>query len=97
MARTNPFEASTFRGVNMDLLKGVKRGGYRAGTIGVSDFQGKVLNYQRRGFDPLKAGAGVSTMTARPTVKTVLKPSSYDLYAKSPESALYSNFYRQRK
>ena len=96
MATRNPYEASTFRGANMDLLEGVKRGGYRAGTIGVSDFQGKVLNYNRRGFDPLKAGAGVSVMTSRPTVKNILKPSSYNLYAKSPESALYSNFYRKR-
>ena len=38
----NPYEDSTFRGANLDLLKGVKRGGYRAGTIGVSDFQGKI-------------------------------------------------------
>ena len=43
----NPYEGSTFRAVNSDLLKGVSRGGYRAGTIGVSDFQGKVLNYNK--------------------------------------------------
>jgi len=90
----NPYEDSTFRGANLDLLKGVKRGGYRAGTIGVSDFQGKIPNFNRKGNNPLKAGAGVSQMTSKPSVNTTLKSEAFNLYAKEPVKSLYANFYK---
>jgi len=93
--KNNPYESSTFRGANVDLLKGVKRGGYRAGTIGVSDFQGRVPNFNRKGNAPLKSGAGVSAMTSRPSVNTTLKPSAFSLYAKEPVRSLYNNFYKK--
>ena len=92
---SNPFESSTFRGANTDLLKGVKRGGYKAGTIGVSDFLGAVPNFNRRGRNPLKAGAGVSQMTSKPSVNTTLKTSAYNLYAQEPVQKLYANFYKK--
>jgi len=93
----NPFEGSTFRGANSDLLKGVNRGGYRAGTIGVSDVQGKVLNYSARGNSGLLGGAGVSPMTTKPVSRGLLNPSSFSLYAKNTEANLYGNIYRGRK
>ena len=91
----NPYENSTFRGANIDLLKGVKRGGYKAGTIGVSDFQGKVPNFNKRGNNPLQAGAGVSQMTSKPSVNNTLKASAFNLYAKEPVQSLYKNFYKK--
>ena len=87
----NPFEGSTFRPVNTDLQN--RRGGYRPGTIGVSNFQGKTLNYSRPGVNPLRMGAGVSTMRNRPQA-TLMQPNAYNLYKREPVSALYSNLYK---
>lgn len=88
----NPFEGSTFRPVNTDLQN--RRGGYRPGTIGVSNFQGKTLNYSQPGRNPLQAGAGVSSMTRRPQQATLMQPNAYNLYKQEPVNALYSNLYK---
>ena len=88
----NPFEGSTFRPVNTDLQN--RRGGYRPGTIGVSNIQGKTLNYSRRGVNPLRAGAGVSTMSQRPQQATLMRPEQYSLYKREPVNSLYSNLYK---
>jgi len=88
----NPFEGSTFRPVNTDLQN--RRGGYRPGTIGVSNFQGKTLNYSRPGVNPLRPGAGVSVMAQRPQQGTVMQPEQYNLYRREPVNALYSNLYK---
>ena len=93
----NPYEGSTFRAVNSDLLKGVSRGGYRAGTIGVSDFQGKVMNYNKPAEKAILGGAGVSVMTAKTVSRGLLNPQSYTLYAKKTEKNLFNNLYRGRK
>jgi len=95
--KNNPYVGSTFRGANTDILKGTKQGGYRAGTIGVSDFQGKILNYKRHGKQALHGGAGVSVMTSKPVSRGLLNPQSYSLYGKTTESNLYDNMYRGRK
>lgn len=97
ISKNNPYVGSTFRGANTDILKGTKRGGYRAGTIGVSDFQGKVLNYGKKGKPALIGGGGVSVMTSRPVSRGLVNPSSYTLYGKNVEADLYANMYRGRK
>lgn len=81
-----------FRGFNTDL--NTKRGGYKPGRIGVSDFQSKVLNYNRPGQNSLPVGAGVSVMTQKPAARNVLNPSDFDLYKKEPISDVYRNFYK---
>jgi len=88
----NPFEGSTFRPVNTDLQN--RRGGYRPGTIGVSNFQGKTLNYNRRGVNPLRAGAGVSVMRQPSQQTTLMRPEQYSLYKQEPVNSLYSNLYK---
>jgi hypothetical protein len=88
----NIYEQSKFRPVNTDV--DAKRGGYRPGRIGVSDFQGKMLNYNRPGVNPLPLGAGVSPMTQRPQQMTKQDPGAYNLYKKEPIGDLYKNFYK---
>jgi hypothetical protein len=94
MANLNPYVGSHFRSVNTELITGKRTGGYRPGNIGVSEFQGKVLNYDRPGVSPLRPGAGVSVMQNRPASTRPLNTASYSLYSKSPENALYANLYR---
>lgn len=91
---SNIYENAKFRGFNTDLNQ--QRGGYRPGTIGVSQIQGKTLNYNAPAQAPLQAGAGVSVMRSRPVSANLLQPESYSLYAKSPETALYSNMYNYK-
>jgi hypothetical protein len=88
----NIYSQSQFRGVNTDLNQ--KRGGYRPGRIGVSDFQGKMLNYNRPGMNPLPVGAGVSVMTRQPAQRTNLQPGDYSLYKKDDTKNLYKNLYK---
>ena len=88
----NIYKPSPFRGFNTDL--NAKRGGYKPGRIGVSDFPSKVLNYKRPGQNSLPTGAGVSVMTTKPAARTILDPSDYNLYKKEGTSNLYGNFYK---
>ncbi len=88
----NPFSGSTFRPVNTDLQN--RRGGYRPGTIGVSNMQGKTLNYSRPGVNPLQAGAGVSQIRRPAASVTLLRPERFNLYQREPVSGLYSNLYK---
>ncbi len=90
----NIYQNAKFRGFNTDLNQ--RRGGYAPGTIGVSQIQGKTLNYNAPAQAPLNSGAGVSVMRSRPVSTSLLQPESYSLYAKSPESSLYDNMYNYR-
>jgi hypothetical protein len=92
----NPFDGSQFKGFNTDLLVAQRRGGYKPGTIGVSQYPSRVMQYGRPGVNPLPAGAGVSTMTRVPQRITVMRPQTYSLYTKDKESAadVFKNWYR---
>jgi len=90
----NIYQNARFRGFNTDLNQ--QRGGYRPGTIGVSQIQGKTLNYSAPPQSPLQAGAGVSVMRNRPVSAYLLQPENYSLYSKSPETSLYSNMYNYK-
>jgi hypothetical protein len=92
----NPHEGSTFKGFNTSLLVPQRRGGYKPGTIGVSQFQGRVLNYNRPGSNPLQGGAGVSTMTRVPGQSSLMNPETYSLYKREPSGAVqgFGNLYK---
>ena len=91
---SNIYKQQPFRSFNTDLQ--ARRGGYRPGTIGVSQVQGKMLNYNRPGSNPLSMGAGVSSMSARPFRSGTLTPADYSIYQKESEHNLYANLYRKR-
>lgn len=91
---SNIYKQQPFRSFNTDLA--TRRGGYRPGTIGVSDVQGKVPNFDRPGKNPLSMGAGVSSMSARPFRSGALTPADFSIYSKQDESNLYANLYRKR-
>ena len=89
----NLYQQQPFSSFNTDV--DTRRGGYRAGTIGVSNIQGKTLNYNAPALNPLKMGAGVSTMRQRPVSANLLQPETYSLYKQEPVSAAFSNFYKK--
>jgi hypothetical protein len=91
---SNIYKQQPFRSFNTDLQ--ARRGGYRPGTIGVSQIQGKMVNYSRPGSNPLQMGAGVSSMSARPFRSGTLTPADYNIYQKESEHNLYANLYRKR-
>jgi len=91
---SNIYKQQPFRSFNTDLQ--TRRGGYRPGTIGVSDVQGRMPNFDRPGKNPLQMGAGVSSMSARPFRSGTLTPASYNIYRTESESNLYANLYRKR-
>lgn len=91
---SNIYKQGPFRSFNTDL--NARRGGYNPGTIGVSNVQGKMVNYNRPGSNPLRMGAGVSSMSARPFRNGTLQPSDYNLYSRDSEQNLYANLYRKR-
>jgi hypothetical protein len=88
----NLYKSSPFRGVNTDLNQ--KRGGYKPGRIGVSDFGSKTLDYNRPGQNSLPTGAGVSVMTTKPAQVSNLDPADFNIYQKEPVNSLYRNFYK---
>jgi len=92
----NPYDGSTFKGFNTEAIIPQRRGGYKPGTIGVSQFQGRVPNFNKPGSNPLLPGAGVSTMTRVPTQSALLNPELYSLYQREPigQRQLYGNFYK---
>ena len=92
---SNLYSQRPFRSFNTDV--NARRGGYRPGTIGVSSFQGKVLNVDRPGRNPLSMGAGVSSMSARPFRSGKLTPSDFNIYRKDTPEDLYANLYRKRR
>ena len=90
----NLYKQQPFRSFNTD--GDARRGGYRPGTIGVSNIQGKTPNFNRPGSNPLQMGAGVSSMTGRPFVQGNLQPSDFNIYSRESEQDLYANLYRKR-
>lgn len=92
----NPFDGSNFRGFNTEKLVPTRRGGYNPGTIGVSQFQGRMLNYARPGQNSLRPGAGVSVMTRIPRQMTVMTPEQYNIYRKDTptQAQLFGNLYK---
>lgn len=91
---SNIYKQQPFRSFNTDV--NARRGGYRPGTIGVSNIQGAVFNPSRPGSNPLQMGAGVSSMSARPFRSGKLTPSDFNIYRKETEQDLYANLYRKR-
>ena len=91
---SNIYKQQPFRSFNTDLQ--TRRGGYRPGTIGVSDVQGRMPNFDRPVKNPLRMGAGVSSMTARPFRSGTLTPADFNIYSKQSEADLYANLYRKR-
>lgn len=91
---SNIYKQRPFMSFNTDL--NARRGGYRPGTIGVSDIQGKTYDMNRPGRNPLQMGAGVSSMSARPFRSGKLTPSDFNLYSRESEQNLYANLYRKR-
>ena len=91
---SNIYKQQPFRSFNTDLQ--TRRGGYRPGTIGVSDVQGRMPHFDRPGNNPLRMGAGVSSMTARPFRSGTLTPADFNIYSKQSEADLYANLYRKR-
>ena len=53
-------------------------------------------NFDRPGKNPLRMGAGVSSMTARPFRSGTLTPADFNIYSKQSEADLYANLYRKR-
>ena len=91
---SNIYKQQPFRSFNTDLQ--TRRGGYRPGTLGVSDVQGRMPNFDRPGKNPLRMGAGVSSMTARPFRSGTLTPADFNIYSKQSEGDFYANLYRKR-
>jgi hypothetical protein len=87
-------DGSNFGSVNTDLLRGSRRGGYRAGSIGVSQVRGATLNYNRPGQRSLQLGAGVSVLNAKRSQTRQINPADYDLTAKVVKGNPYGTFYR---
>lgn len=92
---SNIYKQQPFQSFNTDV--NARRGGYRPGTIGVSNFQGKVFRADRPGSNPLSMGAGVSSMSSRPFRSGKLTPSDFNIYQKDTPQDLYANLYRKRK
>lgn len=89
----NLYQQQPFTSFNTDVQ--ARRGGYRPGTIGVSNIQGKILNYNAPPKAPLSMGAGVSVMRQRPVVANALNPEAYNLYSQEPTvQGLFKNLYR---
>jgi hypothetical protein len=91
----NLYGQQPFRSFNTDV--NTRRGGYRPGTIGVSNIQGKTMDMNRPGINPLQMGAGVSSMSARPFMSGTLQPQDYNIYARETGQNLYGNLYRKNR
>jgi hypothetical protein len=87
-------DGSNFGSVNTDLLRQTRRGGYRAGSIGVTQMRGATLNYQRPGQRSLQLGAGVSVLNPKRAQTRRINPADYDLTAKAVKDNPYGTFYR---
>ena len=79
-------KANQFTGFNCDLIDGKtmssRPGAVKLGASGVSKMTGFSANYNRPGSNPLRGGAGVSSMTLGSAPAAPLDDRSYSLYTK---------------